>query len=719
MLRRVGLVLAVVSLTASGVVAQTSFTTTAVTTAWSASRWNNTTDAAPYTAALTANNNLAFTTTTGTAFTFAGTGTIQVGNIGVADGVTVTATSASGTLGTSGLVRTITTGTGSVLGFDPSQAFSTTSGTGFIKSGDGILSLSGGAYNGGFTLNAGTVIVRGINAMGSAVTNTLTINGGAIVPNATRDLSDRYGAGISLAGNVTLGSTLTSLGGVTIAPTANLTFNNAVNLQGGTRTITIGGNGNYTFAAGANFTNGGLTIDAATGATGEVRLAGTNTYAGGTTVNNGRLRLDAVAALPTTGNVAVNNGGRLTFNIAGTYGTAGQTLTLTPNQTANPAIDTLSGAAVAFNGGLTLAADSRIEANGGAGSLTINGPLSGAGLLLKQGGGNLVLNGPSTLSGGTQVGNGTVTVAAASALGTGPLTLFQTSTNTTTVTLNNATQTVGNLSSSWTAVTGTLAQTVNLNGTALTVNQTGNTSFGVGAVATLTSVLNGTGSVTLSNASTGTLTLTGGNGYTGGTTINAGTLLANNATGSATGTGAVQVNGGTFGGTGTATGNVTVAAAGTVQGGAGALNQTLTTGNLTIQGGGNLALTVGGAAASDVSTATASRVNAADFGRDAVGSTIDLILTNDGSLGDLTGATTYTRRLATFTGLTNLAAGTYTSATTDFTLTGTNFPIELNWSVVVTGTTLDVTFTPVPEPATVLAVAAGGLGLARLRRRRA
>jgi autotransporter-associated beta strand protein len=54
------------------------------------------------------------------------------------------------------------------------------------------------------------------------------------------------------------------------------------------------------------------------------------------------------------------------------------------------------------------------------------------------------------------------------------------------------------------------------------------------------------------------LSLTNANTYTGGTTVTKGTLLVKNKTGSATGTGAVQVNAGTLGGTGKITGAVTV-----------------------------------------------------------------------------------------------------------------------------------------------------------------
>jgi autotransporter-associated beta strand protein len=67
----------------------------------------------------------------------------------------------------------------------------------------------------------------------------------------------------------------------------------------------------------------------------------------------------------------------------------------------------------------------------------------------------------------------------------------------------------------------------------------------------------GTGG-SLSKIGKGKLSLTNANAYTGGTTLNKGTLLVKNKTGSATGTGAVQVNGGTLGGTGIIAGAVAV-----------------------------------------------------------------------------------------------------------------------------------------------------------------
>jgi autotransporter-associated beta strand protein len=62
----------------------------------------------------------------------------------------------------------------------------------------------------------------------------------------------------------------------------------------------------------------------------------------------------------------------------------------------------------------------------------------------------------------------------------------------------------------------------------------------------------------ISKIGSGTLTLSGANTYTGGTTVSQGALLAANASGSATGTGAVSVSRGTLGGSGIIAGAVTV-----------------------------------------------------------------------------------------------------------------------------------------------------------------
>jgi autotransporter-associated beta strand protein len=70
--------------------------------------------------------------------------------------------------------------------------------------------------------------------------------------------------------------------------------------------------------------------------------------------------------------------------------------------------------------------------------------------------------------------------------------------------------------------------------------------------------INGGNGGSLTKVGRGQLSLTNANTYTGGTTIQAGSLLVKNRTGSATGNGAVQVNAGTLGGTGEINGAVTV-----------------------------------------------------------------------------------------------------------------------------------------------------------------
>jgi autotransporter-associated beta strand protein len=62
----------------------------------------------------------------------------------------------------------------------------------------------------------------------------------------------------------------------------------------------------------------------------------------------------------------------------------------------------------------------------------------------------------------------------------------------------------------------------------------------------------------LGKLGTGRLTLSGANTYTGGTILSAGTLAVGNLSGSATGSGSVQVNAGILGGSGTVSGAVTV-----------------------------------------------------------------------------------------------------------------------------------------------------------------
>jgi autotransporter-associated beta strand protein len=219
--------------------------------------------------------------------------------------------------------------------------------------------------------------------------------------------------------------------------------------------------------------------------------------------------------------------------------------------------------------------------------------------LTKYGAGTLILNGTANAwTGGTNISQGTIYVSSNSSLGTydanikGSLTLASIGTSNTALTLNNAIQTVGSLSSSFAAVSGTVTNTITLNksNTVLNVVQTTPGTFGPGAVSTLSSTITGPGSLQLDPRSTATLTLSGPNNYSGGTVVNGGGLVVSNTTGSATGSGPVFVSNATFGGNGTVTGAVNASNAslifGSTIGSSGHLPGTLTlSGGLNVSGG--------------------------------------------------------------------------------------------------------------------------------------
>lgn len=243
----------------------------------------------------------------------------------------------------------------------------------------------------------------------------------------------------------------------------------------------------------------------------------------------------------------------------------------------------------------------------------------------------------------------------------------------------------------------------------------------------LNGLIDGSPSTDFLKTGTGVLVLTNVNTYQGNTFVNAGELRVSGHSGSRTGSGAVLVrSGGMLGGDGNALGVVSILAGGTIRGGDGTgVNQTLTTGNLTLYDNTTIRAVVANGTGSgsnnvDIEATGASLITAAAFGRSNAADTIDIELTNDGSL-TLDGTTSYTRRLVSYTGLaTNLSNGTYTSSSPDFTVAGSNFVATPGWMVLVDTGTLDVTFsgTPTPEPACILLLCGTIMGLGGVIRRR-
>lgn len=185
------------------------------------------------------------------------------------------------------------------------------------------------------------------------------------------------------------------------------------------------------------------------------------------------------------------------------------------------------------------------------------------------------LSGNSTYAGGTEVTRGTVNISSANALGSGNVQLATSSTaagDTVRVfvsggiNLNNSFSTASG-GGAVTAVLGkdtgdastsTLSGNINLNSdtTSLEVRVTD-----AAARINLTGLItDGAGTRTLTKTGAGVLNIARsiGNSYDGTTFVNAGTLLVNNTSGSATGTGGLQLSAGaTLGGTGIVAGAVT------------------------------------------------------------------------------------------------------------------------------------------------------------------
>ena len=255
----------------------------------------------------------------------------------------------------------------------------------------------------------------------------------------------------------------------------------------------------------------------------------------------------------------------------------------------------------------------------------------------------------------------------------------------------------------WTNNSGnlfTVSGNVALGGNGLTVNGTGDTLIS-GVIA---GVANGS---TLTKDGSGTLTLTGNDTFTRGTTVNGGTLLVNNTAGS----GAVTVSnaGTTLGGTGTISGAVTVNAGANIAPGNGGNNTAiLNTGALTLASTSNFRVDINGTTAGS----GYDRLHVATGGVTITGSNLVVTVGTTLSVGQ------------TFTILSKVAGGAITGTFAGIpqggTVMGSNGTV---FSVSYTGgdgndIVLTVVAAPVPEPSTWIGGALAIAGLAFTQRRR-
>ena len=244
-------------------------------------------------------------------------------------------------------------------------------------------------------------------------------------------------------------------------------------------------NGTVSGAGGLIKTGGGVAI-----------LSGVNSYSGGTTVLAGTLRGGSPGGLVTNTAYTVN-GGVLDLN------------------SFNLTMSTFNG-----TGGVVQLGSAALTVNN-AGPGTYSGVIQGGGSLIKNGPGTLSLSGNNSYIGGTTILAGTLQAGSAGGFVTN-----------TAYTVNGGVLDLNSFNLTMSAFNGT-GGVVQLGSAALTVNNSGPGAY--------SGVIQGGGSLIKNGP--GTLSLSGNNSYTGGTTILAGTLQAGSSGGFVTDT-AYTVNGG-------------------------------------------------------------------------------------------------------------------------------------------------------------------------------
>ncbi len=431
-------------------------------------------------------------------------------------------------------------------------------GTSLIKQGAGTLILNAeNTYTGGTTISGGTLVATNVDALGSGdVTDdaTLELNTGGTFDNAIGGSGTVVKSG---ADTLTLSGSNSYTGGTTISG-GTLVASNVEAL--GTGDVT--NNATLELNTGGDFINN-------IGGTGRVEksgddtltLSGSNTYTGGTLINGGTLVASNVEALGTgdvtdNATLALNTGGTFDNAISGSgqvVKSGDETLTLSGTNSYTGGTTISGGTLVATNvealGSGDVTDDATLELNTGG---TFDNAISGSGQVVKSGDKMLTLSGANSYSGGTLISDGTLVASNVEALGTGDVT------NNATLALNTGGDFTNNISGSGQVVKSG-DDTLTLSGAN---SYTGGTTISGGTlVATNVDAL-GTGDVTNSstlelntggtfdNAISGsgqvvksgdeTLTLSGSNTYTGGTLISGGTLVATNV--DALGTGDVTDN---------------------------------------------------------------------------------------------------------------------------------------------------------------------------------
>lgn len=489
------------------------------------------------------------------------------------------------------------------------------SGTGSVEiSGNGAMTLSGlNTYTGGTTVDLGSSLVGSTDSVIGNITNDGVVQlsagskGGYDVNTGKLDAAGVYSGNITGTGGVEIsgissikltgtnsysGGTLIDAGSTLIGTTSSVQgliynsgkvqFNQTTSgaysgIMGGTGNVQISGGGTVTFS-GLNQYTGGTTVDAGS------KLVGTTDSLIGNIANNGQLQFSAGSH----GGYNVNSG---TFNAAGIY---------SGNLTGTGSVEISGAGPVGFNGTNTYSGGTLIDAGSTLvgttsslqGAITNNGQaqfyqtssgtyaglMSGTGRLEISGSGIITLTGLNTYSGGTTVDSGSALIGSTDSLvgnirNNGILEIFNGTHggyNVNTGKLDAAGVYSGNLSGSGgieisggstVTLTGTntyaggtyVDQKTTLVGTTTSlqgwIENFGNVQFKQATSGTYAAAMGGSGGVEISGG--GTVTFTGLNGYSGGTTVDAGSTLigsTDSLIGNITNNGRVQFSSGSVGG---------------------------------------------------------------------------------------------------------------------------------------------------------------------------
>jgi autotransporter-associated beta strand protein len=424
----------------------------------------------------------------GGTLTFSGTGGMNLGAGGVAN-----VKAGGAIIDSSNNNVTISTGLSNGTG-------GTTDG-GVTKLGTGGLTLSGtSSYTGNTTVSAGTLVVSGL--LGSGNYAGIIINNASVTFNNT--------AAQILSGDVRGAGSLTKGSSGTLTLAGNKSYTGSTTVSGGTLFVAgtlgdgsysgaIANSGSLVFSNSSSQTLSGVISGSGAftqAGTGTVTLSGVNTYSGTTTITNGGTLV--ISGTAGAGTYAISSGSTLNFS-----------------SNANTAFN---GGDMTFNGSGTLKLEKSLQF-GNPGTKTV--ALSAGGLIWVTG--NSAVTGSSGYGGIWNNNLGSLQVDAGSSInfveaGSSGIVQVDALTGSGTVTAGYA--------GARTLIVGAANGSGTFSG--LLSNNTSGTA----------------GILALTKNGTGTETLTSSNTYTGGTTVNAGTLFIGNS--NAIGTGAATINGGTL-----------------------------------------------------------------------------------------------------------------------------------------------------------------------------